>query len=142
MNEVEVGDLKELYEHNPGSVVWYNYSLQNNSFFTVDPHEWRIVNKPSWDGLYDYEVVLPVMQFLSNIYDHRMVDAPSLFSYSFAATKMGPEAMDFEWQQHLNWINSKTIGRPLATPHYNRRELENKYMIGIYGFVASKYRRK
>lgn len=69
---------------------------------------------------------------LSNIYDHRKLDARM-----YHTQMAGPEAMGQDWLQHLEWIRRNIIDRPKATETYTAEQLEAMGMIGIYAPLAS-----
>lgn len=72
------------------------------------------------------------MRFLSNTYDPRKPNAQLYLTYSLHAQDCGPEAMEQEWQHHLEWIDSNQIHRPKATDRWTVEELEAQDMVGIY----------
>jgi hypothetical protein len=80
-------------------------------------------NKPSKGGK---------LRFLSNIYDPNLADAKECRCYSHNSILGGPEAMEREWQRHLDWINSHIIGEPKATKTHSVEQLKALGKIGIY----------
>jgi len=76
-------------------------------------------------------------KFLSNTYDPREPDAKRCHIYSHHAVHNGQTAIDFEWEQHMKWINANVIDRPKATKKYTTEQLEKNGLVGIYAPVES-----
>lgn len=72
------------------------------------------------------------MKHLSNIHYPFNKSSKSAFCHSFEAMDAGLEAMNQEWQAHLEWVRQNIVGKPQATEHYTSEQLEQMGMVGIY----------
>lgn len=70
--------------------------------------------------------------FLGNVHDPNAPNAQMYFTYSFHAWDCGPDAMRWEWEQHLRYLNENNIGPPKATEKYTVRQLEEMGLVGVY----------
>ncbi len=77
-------------------------------------------------------------RFLTNMYDPRKPKARMYHTYSFHTWDSGKEAMDTEWQHHLDYVARNVICPPKATEKYTQKQLEDMNMVGIYAPADSK----
>lgn len=74
----------------------------------------------------------PECRFLTNTFDPCHESAKMYLCYSYHAWMAGQRAMESEWQHHLNYIATHTVGRPKTTDTYTQKQLEDMDMVGIY----------
>lgn len=71
------------------------------------------------------------MKFLSNTYNPHLPMARRYFNTSYEG-HIDLQIGDFEWQEHLKWINENIIGEPMPSDTYTVEQLKEMGMIGIY----------
>lgn len=71
------------------------------------------------------------MKFLSNTYNPCLPKARMYFLTSYEG-HFDPIKGEYEWRQHINWINKNIIGEPMPSDTYTVEQLKEMGMIGIY----------
>ena len=66
------------------------------------------------------------MKFLMNIYNPELPDVYRTVLRSFEETQ------EEAWQHHLNWLQGKIIGDPVATEFYTVEQLKAMNLVGVY----------